>query len=445
MRRLSGLLHVKREPVMKPLVSLVRYTASPDSLKDAIELCRGFEKLDTHAKVLIKPNLVTWDDKFTIAPFGVFTTTRLVEDLIVLLKNYGCRDISIGEGSVEYTKGVGTMAAYAGLGYPSLVKKYGIKLLDLNAGESVIVKTPHGLTLHIAKEAVASDFLINFPVLKTHGQTKVSLGLKNLKGCLKTPSKKLCHHVNLGLENCFTFVADYVKPALSIVDGIYALERGAFHFGNAFRKDIIIASRDILAADMAAAKTIGYDPQDILHFMEYGTRHNRSLHLGDYEIRGEALAEHVQPLKWDWGWTKDNTGPTIFEKFGVTGTAVPKYDETLCSGCSPFANMVNILVLSAFKGEPLPRVEILNGKKMQARPGYDKTVLIGNCIIKANKENKNIRKAIKVTGCPPNPDDVIAALREAGLDINELIYWGYLKQQGEKYDNQDAYSWDFYT
>jgi Ni,Fe-hydrogenase III small subunit len=107
--------------------------------------------------------------------------------------------------------------------------------------------------------------------------------------------------------------------------------------------------------------------------------------------------------------------------------------------------MVNILVLSPFTGDPLPKVEILNGKKMQARPGYDNTVLIGNCIITANKGNPHIRKAIKVTGCPPNPNDVIAALREAGIDINEGTYWAYLKQQADKYDNQDAYSWDFYT
>ena len=429
---------------MKPLVSLVQYTGSPDSLKETIELCSGFEKLDKNAGVLIKPNLVTWDNQFTIAPFGVFTTTRLVENLVIMLKDYGCKDISVGEGSVEFQKGTGTMDAYTGLGYNKLIKKYGIKLVDFNVSESVIMKVQDGLTLHCAKEAVESDFLINFPVLKTHAQSKVSLGLKNLKGCLKTSSKKLCHHTNLGLEYCFTFVADCVKPALTIVDGIYALERGALHFGNAFRKDVIIASRDILAADMVAAKTMGFDPQDIVHFIEYGKRNNKSLNLGDYEVVGEALADHVKPLKWDWGWTKDNTGPSIFEKFGVSGTAVPKYDETLCSGCSPFANMVNILVLSAFKGQPLPRVEILNGKKMQARPGYDKTVLLGNCIIKANKENINIRKSIKVTGCPPTPTDVIEALRDAELDINEHAYWGYLKQQGEKYDNQDGYSWDFY-
>ena len=429
---------------MKPLISLVQYTRSPDSLKDAIDLCDGFEKLDKKARVLIKPNLVTWDDQFKIAPFGVYTTTRLVEDLIIMLKDYGCTDISIGEGSVEFTKGIGTIEAYAGLGYPSLAERYGIKIIDFNAGEFVSIEVRDGLTLHIAKEAVESDFLINFPVLKTHGQSKVSLGLKNLKGCLKTSSKKLCHHTNLGLEYCFTFVADCVKPDLTIVDGIYALERGPLHFGNAFRKNIIIASHHILAADMVAAKTIGFEPQDIIHFVEYGKRHSTSLNLADYEIKGECLENHVKLLKWDWRWARDNTGPAVFGKFGVTGTAVPKYDETLCSGCSPFANMVNVLVLSAFKGRPLPRVEILNGKKMQARPGYDKTILIGNCMIKANKENVNIRKAIKINGCPPDPTDIIAALKEAELHISEDAYWGYMKQQSEKYNNQEGYSWDFY-
>jgi uncharacterized protein (DUF362 family)/Ni,Fe-hydrogenase III small subunit len=429
---------------MKPLVSLVQYAGSPDSLREAVELCCGLEKLERNARVLIKPNLVTWDDQFKIAPFGVFTTTRLVEDLVIMLKDHGCREISIGEGSVQVQKGIGTMAAFAGLGYPSLVNKYGVKLVDFNAGKSVTFKVRGGPTLYIAKEAMESDFLVNFPVLKTHAQTKVSLGLKNLKGCLRTSSKKICHHVSPGLEYCFTFVADCVKPALTIVDGIYALERGPLHFGNAFRKGIIIVSRDILGADMVAAKTIGYDPQDIIHFVEYAKRHGKSLDLKDYAIRGEALENHIKSLKWDWGWTKDNTGPSIFEKFGVTGVALPKYDETLCSGCTPLANMVNILVLSAFTGQPLPKVEVLNGKKMQARPGYDNTVLIGNCIIKANKENAHIRKAIKVAGCPPDTKEVIDALKEAELHINELAYWGYLKQQGEKYDNQEGYSWDFY-
>ncbi|MFH2067257.1 MAG: DUF362 domain-containing protein [Pseudomonadota bacterium] len=429
---------------MLPRVSLVKYQSDSASLRKALQLCGGFAKLKQTDRVLIKPNLVAWEDRYPIAPFGVYTTTRLVEDLIILLQDFGCRHISIGEGSVQIQKSVGTMQAFEGLGYRELEKRYGVNLLDLNKSKTEKFVFHDDLSLHIAKDAVDCDFLINFPVLKTHGQTKVSLGLKNLKGCLKLQSKKMCHHAKLNLEYCFSHIADFLKPALTIVDGIYALEKGALHFGNAYRKDLIIASTDILGADIVAAKTIGYDSGDIKHFEYYAKRHDRSLSLQDYEILGENLEDQITPLKWDWTWTADNTGPGIFQKFGITGVALPKYDDSLCSGCSPIANMANILVLSAFKGQPLPKVEILNGKKMQARPGYEKTILLGNCIKKANEANPNIQEAVEVIGCPPSEQDVVTALKSAGLEVNEAVYHGYMKEQSQKYDGKAGFEKAFF-
>jgi uncharacterized protein (DUF362 family)/Ni,Fe-hydrogenase III small subunit len=424
---------------MELTASLAKYTSSPDSLRAALHQCQGLEALDPDHHVLIKPNLVAWDDQFPMAPYGVYTTTRLVEDMVIILKDHGCSRISIGEGSVEIKKGVGTMRAFKELGYFDIQKRYGVDLVDFNESKAEKFSFNEKEKLHIAEEAINTDFFINFPVLKTHGQTKVSLGLKNLKGCLKLASKKLCHHRELHLEYAFSFIADFIKPSLTIVDGIYALEKGALHYGNAYRKDIIVASTDPLAADIVAARTIGYDAGDIPHFVHYAERNGRSLAIDDYRITGEKLEDHVQPLKWDWRWTDDNTGPGIFQKMGITGVALPKYDDTLCSGCSPIANMVNILVLSAFKGEPLPKIEILNGKKMQARSGYDKTIMLGNCIIKANKGNANIEEPIEVTGCPPKMDELVDTLRSAGLDVNELAYIGYQKQQSEKYNGKDGY------
>ena len=37
-----------------------------------------------------------------------------------------------------------------------------------------------------------SDFLVNIPVLKTHVQTVVSLGIKNIKGLIDIESRKKC-------------------------------------------------------------------------------------------------------------------------------------------------------------------------------------------------------------------------------------------------------------
>lgn len=430
---------------MSSTVALSKYAPNSDSLKKTIDLCDGFAGLKSTDRVMIKPNLVAWDDQFPIAPFGVYTTTRLVEDLIICLKDFGCSKITIGEGSVILKKGTGTMAAYEGLGYTALAKKYGVTLVDLNESEPEVFNYSGANELHIAREAVEQDFFINFPVLKTHGQTKVSLGLKNLKGCLKVKSKRHCHNPGSGLEFSFSHIADFVKPALTIVDGIYALEKGALHFGNAFRKDIIIASTDILAADLAAARTIGYLGDDIEHFQHYAKRHGKSWNLEDYTCVGESVENVVKPLKWDWAWTEDNTGPGVFAKMGITGTALPKYDETLCSGCSPIANLTNILVLSAFKGEPLPSVEILNGKKMEPRRGYEKTVLLGNCMIKANKNHENINEMVPVKGCPPVEKDVVETLQSVGLDVDVHAFYGYMKHQSEKYNGKDGYEKSFFA
>jgi len=425
-------------------VSIVQYRPDSASLKKSIDLCGGFNGLKPSDRVLIKPNLLGWDDEYPIAPFGVYTTTRLVEDLIIALKEFGCADISVGEGSVVMKKGIGTKHAFEGLGYNDLVQKHGIKLIDFNDSAYRKFTFHDDLALAIAEEALDADFLIDFAVMKTHAQSKVSLGIKNLKGCIDLASRRLCHHPGLSLDYCFSHIADFIKPDLTIIDGIYALERGAFHFGNAYRKDIIVASRDILGADITAAALMGIDPVEVAHFNYYAERNKGDMDPGAYELAGEKPGDHTAPLKWDWHWTDDNTGPGPFAKMGITGTAIPKYDETLCTGCSTLANTINILVMSAFQGRPLPAVEILNGKRMLARPGYDRTVRLGNCIIRANRDNPNINEAVPVKGCPPTVEDLVAALRESGLDVKPEAYTGYLKQQSEKYEGKEGYDRSLY-
>jgi len=41
------------------------------------------------------------------------------------------------------------------------------------------------------------------------------------------------------------------------------LEKGPIHIGNAIRKNIIIASRDILGVDIVGAAVMGFNAQDV--------------------------------------------------------------------------------------------------------------------------------------------------------------------------------------
>ena len=70
----------------KSLVSIVRYEEPLESVRKAVGLCGGLDHLSARAKVFIKPNIVFWTRKVDFPKWGVITTSRLVEDMVVLLK-----------------------------------------------------------------------------------------------------------------------------------------------------------------------------------------------------------------------------------------------------------------------------------------------------------------------------------------------------------------------
>ncbi len=81
-------------------VAVLRYTSSPDSLRSLVNACDGLAGLGEADRVFIKPNLVALDEGFPMPLYGVLTTTRLVHDMVLLLKEQGVGSITIAEGSV---------------------------------------------------------------------------------------------------------------------------------------------------------------------------------------------------------------------------------------------------------------------------------------------------------------------------------------------------------
>jgi uncharacterized protein (DUF362 family) len=86
--------------VSKPTVAIVRYEKPLESTRKATDLCRGLDGLPANARVFVKPNIVYWTRAAPFPKWGVITTSRVVEDMVILLKERGVADITIGEGSV---------------------------------------------------------------------------------------------------------------------------------------------------------------------------------------------------------------------------------------------------------------------------------------------------------------------------------------------------------
>jgi len=114
-------------------VAIVRYETPYESVKKAVELSGGLENLPFNAKLFIKPNIVFWTKEVNFPKWGVITTSRVVEDMVMLLKERGIDDITIGEGTVLFNpKDKDTVAhAFESLGYNALKKRYGVRLLNI--------------------------------------------------------------------------------------------------------------------------------------------------------------------------------------------------------------------------------------------------------------------------------------------------------------------------
>ncbi|WP_027718187.1 DUF362 domain-containing protein [Desulfovirgula thermocuniculi] len=426
----------------KPVVSVVKHTETYRSLRRALELCDGLRDFRRDDRILIKPNLVAWDFDLPFPPYGVVTTTAVVFALVRILCEEGYSRITIGEASLGIEGSI-TKDIYRTLGYEKLRAKYGVEIVDFNEDEFVRLDF-EGLELSVAKKALEADKVISVPVLKTHNQCKVSLGIKNLKGCLNRQSKMRCHGKTAELDHTFPLLAEKLPLALTVIDGIYALAKGPGPTGKAVRKDILVASRDALACDIVGAALIGYSADEVEHLKFFARRRQRSTALSEIELRGEPLENNITPLEYDWEWTEDNTGPEGFRKRGITGIAVRKYDSTLCTSCSKLFNPMLILLMSAFKGEPFPGIEVVTGKKQLASPGFEKTVLFGRCAYQQNKDNPHIKKAIAIKGCPPDLREFEELLRKEGINCDYNAYVAYRQYLYNRYLEKDGFSMDLF-
>jgi len=428
----------------KAPVALLKWEYGKAVVANAIELCDGFKFLDKGMRVVIKPNLVSWIDKYKFAPFGVLTTSVVIEGVVKALKDYGVDDITIAEGtSLQEEMGSATHIIYERLNYSYLAKTYGVVLSDLNREE--YVKTKIGpFSLRISKRILESEFLINVPALKTHAITKVSLGFKNLKGCLHQSSKKKCHEVHHSVDEYVSHLGARLYPQLTVLDGIYALERGPMYIGHAHRPELLLAGRDMFSVDCIGSTLIGFDPSEVEHLRRFAQMHERTCDYRQIKVKGLNPARHSLRLQYKTPWSKDGLVPEAFAKQGVEGVQMRDPGQSMCTGCSKVFPAVLMMLLAAYKGEPYDNIEILAGKAMKPSGSAKKTFFMGDCNYAVNRKEKGVRKGIWLRGCPPRIDETIRVFNEEGIALREESNARFFSHKERVYDKLGYPYEDYY-
>jgi uncharacterized protein (DUF362 family) len=435
----------------RSLVSIVRFEKPLESVRRAVDLCKGLDHLPRGARVFVKPNVVFWTRFVPFPKWGVITTSRVVEDVVELLKERGIEDITIGEGTVTSRPDDRETAAHAfeTLGYTSLARRYGVKLINVFERPFRKVDLGAGVVLNYNQDILESDFVVNLPVLKTHAQAVVSLGIKNLKGMIDINSRKKCHGADpvKDLNYMIARLANRIPPSLTILDGIYTNERGPSFDGRIRRTNLLVASSDVLSADMVGAKVLGYEPSEVPHLVHAASDRNRPLDLSDVEVVGESIEAVASRHEWSFPYNEDNSLPLPMAKMGIKGISYRKYDLTMCTYCSGLTGVVLAAIAQAWKGEPWGDVEVLTGKVMEPSEGRGKTILLGKCMYQKNRNHPNIREMIAVKGCPPSPKEVVEAFHKAGVELNPAIFENMEKAPAfflKRYEGKPEYDESFF-
>lgn len=418
----------------KPIVAIVNYENPMESVRKAVELSHGLDHLPANAKVFIKPNIVFWTKEVRFPKWGVITTSRVVEDMVVLLKERGIDDITIGEGMVTNTPRDRETPAHAfkTLGYNALKKRYGIKYINVFERPFDKLDLGAGVALNFNTDILHSDFVVDLPVLKTHNQAKVSLGIKNLKGMIDINSRKKSHSADpkKDLNYHIARLANKMPPMFTLLDGIYTNERGPSFDGRIRRSNILVASADVLSADMVGAKVLGYEPSDVPHLAHAAQYRQRPLDLSDIEVVGKRIEDVASFHEYDFPYVENNTLRRSLARMGIKGLSYPKYDLSMCTYCSALNGIILFAIAQAWRGKPWDNVEVLTGKIMKPAPGKKKTILLGKCMYDANRDHPNIQEMIPVKGCPPSPKAVLKAFHKAGIKIDPAIFENIDKAPG---------------
>ncbi|MBM6667496.1 DUF362 domain-containing protein [Lacrimispora saccharolytica] len=207
---------------------------------------------DAGSRIGLKPNLVSPSE----ASWGATTHPEIVAGTIEYLKEHGFENLVILEGSWVGDK---TADAFEVCGYDRLVREYGVEFIDTQK-DSFHTKDCAGMELEICDSVESLDFLINFPVLKGHCQTKITCALKNMKGLIPNREKRHFHgmglhrpiaHLNVGIRQDFILV-DNICGDLDFEDG-----------GNPVVMNRLIAAVDPVLCDAYVCRMLNYETEEV--------------------------------------------------------------------------------------------------------------------------------------------------------------------------------------
>lgn len=245
---------------MKPSVSLIRAdsydrTQLRSSITALLEPLGGISAfVKPGDRVLLKPNLLTGARPTK----ECVTRPEVVHCVAQMVQEVGGKPF-LGDGpAFGSARGVATAN-----GYLPLIEELNLPIVEFSGKRYKTVSEEFNHLL-LCKEAIEADVVINLPKVKSHVQLTLTMGVKNLFGCV--PGKmKAWWHMEAGKDSqrfgaMLVETARAIAPDLTILDGIIGHEGNGPSGGEPRDLGVLAASAQVFALDRAIVEILQVDP-----------------------------------------------------------------------------------------------------------------------------------------------------------------------------------------
>jgi uncharacterized protein (DUF362 family)/NAD-dependent dihydropyrimidine dehydrogenase PreA subunit len=299
-------------------------------LRRSIDLIGGIQNfVRVGSRVLLKPNLL-----YGKSPEKAVTThPSILRGLIQIVREAG------GIPSIGDSPAVGSLTKTAEkTGIKAVADEMGCPLVEFDKpflppkGGGKIFKQ-----LEIDRRVLEADVIINLPKFKSHSLTLLTLGVKNLFGCIPG-SRKALWHLKAG-EDRKTFarilidIYQTIRPSLTILDGIVGMEGNGPNSGRPIPLGLIVASGNSLSLDQVVCDLLGISRDSLLTnrvAFEQGMIKEEIDVLGE-KIRDVKISNFQFPTLSQPDW---NMPRFLRKALSNALTSKPVIEEEMCNACN---------------------------------------------------------------------------------------------------------------
>ena len=229
-----------------------------DAIQRQFTLLGGIEKFVSRGDtILLKPNLITPRP----SKYAAQTDPAVILETARLLKDFGARPFV---GDSPSWGNVFTCIKALELDEP--LRKLDVPVRQLNKPRLCRVGARNTL-VGLSSIALDADVIINLPKFKSHQQLVATFAVKNMFGCVSGKHKALWHFRKGGnpADFCELLIGiyKYLNPALTIIDGVVAMDGPGPIRGRARPLGWLIGGTDPLACEMICAQLVGLKPANV--------------------------------------------------------------------------------------------------------------------------------------------------------------------------------------